>query len=414
MSMMGEIKFFLGLQVHQPPGGIFINQSQYTLELFKKHGMDGCDSISTPMTTARIDADLQGTATDQIKYHSIIEGLMYLTASRQNIAFATVDCTSMPTAEAEYLSLSACCAQVIWMTTQLLDYGYRYTKIIKYCDSKSAIAISSGTLSRYKARLVANGSIQLEAVDDETFSPVVKPDTILTVLSLAVSQYWSIHQLDVKNAFVHDDLSETVYMHQPLGFRDSTYPDHVCLLQWSIYGLKHGMDTAYLLSYVDDIVLTASSQPLLQGRKYDVEILKKTHMVDCNSSRTPVDTESKLGDDGDPVSDPTIYRSLAEAEYRGVANAVAETCWLRNLLRKLHKPLSSATLVYCDNVNAVYLFCNPVQHQRTKHIEIHIHFVHDLNAAGEVQVLHVPSCYQYADIFTKGLPPHCLKNLTPV
>ncbi|GJV48766.1 ribonuclease H-like domain-containing protein [Tanacetum coccineum] len=88
----------------------------------------------------------------------------------------------------------------------------------------------------------------------------------------------------------------------------------------------------------------------------------------------------------------TLSRSSAEAEYRGVANAVAETCWLRNLLRELHTPLSTATIVYCDNVSAVYLSSNPVQHQRTKHIEIDIHFVRD------------PSRYQYADIFTKGLP----------
>ncbi|GKF39316.1 ribonuclease H-like domain-containing protein, partial [Tanacetum coccineum] len=101
---------------------------------------------------------------------------------------------------------------------------------------------------------------------------------------------------------------------------------------------------------------------------------------------------------------PTLSRSSVEAEYRGVSNVVAETCWLRNLLRELHTPLSSTTLVYCDNVSAVYLSFNPVQHQRTKHIEIDIHFVRDLVAAGHVRVLHVPSHYQYADIFIKGLP----------
>ncbi|GJW68369.1 zinc finger C2H2-type/integrase DNA-binding domain-containing protein [Tanacetum coccineum] len=83
---------------------------------------------------------------------------------------------------------------------------------------------------------------------------------------------------------------------------------------------------------------------------------------------------------------------------------VAETCWLRNLLRELHTPLSTATIVYCDNVNAVYLSSNPVQHQRTKHIEIDIHFVRDLVTTGHIRVLHVSSRYQYADIFTKGLP----------
>ncbi|GKA32059.1 ribonuclease H-like domain-containing protein [Tanacetum coccineum] len=100
----------------------------------------------------------------------------------------------------------------------------------------------------------------------------------------------------------------------------------------------------------------------------------------------------------------TLSCSSAEAEYRGVVNVVAETCWLRNLLRELHTPLFTATLVYCDNVSAVYLSTNPVQHQRTKHIEIDIHFVRDLVADGHIRVLHVPSRYQYADVFTKGLP----------
>ncbi|GKC19727.1 ribonuclease H-like domain-containing protein [Tanacetum coccineum] len=80
------------------------------------------------------------------------------------------------------------------------------------------------------------------------------------------------------------------------------------------------------------------------------------------------------------------------------------TAWLQNLLLELHAPLSTATIVYCDNVSVVYLSTNPVQHQRTKHIEIDIHFVRDYVASGQVRVLHVPSRYQYADIFTKGLP----------
>ncbi|GJZ31404.1 ribonuclease H-like domain-containing protein [Tanacetum coccineum] len=176
--------------------------------------------------------------------------------------------------------------------------------------------LADDTLSRYKALFIANGSTQLEGVDvDETFSLVVKPGTIQTVLSLATSRHWHVHHIDVKNAFLNDDLSETSSKRQP-----------------------------------------------------------------------------------------TLSRSSAETEYRGVANAVAETCWLRNLLRELHTLLSPATLVYCDNVNAVYLSVNPVQHQRTKHIEIDIHFVRDLVVAGQVRVLYVLSCYQYADIFIKGLP----------
>nr|GEU65911.1 copia protein [Tanacetum cinerariifolium] len=257
--------------------------------------------------------------------------------------------------------------------------------------------------------------MQVEGVDvDETFSPVVKPCTIQTVLSLAISRHWPVYQLDVKNAFLHGDLAETIYMHQPLGFWDPEHPNYVFLLHRSLYGLKQaprawferfaayittvgftpsrcdsslfiykqGDDTTFLLLYVDDIVLTASSDHLLQliiaslhreffmtdlcalnyflgisitcdssgmflsQRKYDIEILERAHMVGCNPSRTPVNTESKLGDGGWLPDYVTVYFG---AEYRGVANVVAETCWIRNLLRELHTPLSSATIMYCDN-----------------------------------------------------------------
>ncbi|GJV39451.1 ribonuclease H-like domain-containing protein [Tanacetum coccineum] len=322
--------------------------------------------------------------------------------------------------------------------------------------------LADGMLSRYKDRLVANGSPQLEGVDvDETFSPVVKPGRIRTVLSLAASRHWPIHQLDVKNEFFHRNLFEAVYMYQPLGFRDYTHPDYA-LLQRIIQSLhqEFAMTNLGSLNYFLGIsVIRDSSGIFLSQKKYDVEILERAGMINCNPSRTLVDTESKLGDTGDVVclhmhdprephfsalkrilhyvcgtldyglklfsssttdlvaySDadlagcPTTRRSTlgycvflvnnllswsskrqltlscssAEIEYRGVANAVAETCWLSNLLRELHTPLSSATFVYCDNVSAVYLSCNPVQHQRTKHIEIYIHFVRDLVAAGPV------------------------------
>lgn len=101
---------------------------------------------------------------------------------------------------------------------------------------------------------------------------------------------------------------------------------------------------------------------------------------------------------------PTLSRSSAEAEYRGVANVVVESCWLRNLLLELHVPFKKAALVYYDNVSAIYLSGNPVQHQCTKHIEMDILFVREKVERGQVRVLHVPSRYQIADIFTKGLP----------
>ncbi|GJT43257.1 ribonuclease H-like domain-containing protein [Tanacetum coccineum] len=193
---------------------------------------------------------------------------------------------------------------------------------------------------------------QRQGIDcDETFSPIVKPATIRTVLSLTVSRNWLIHQLDVKNAFLHGHLSEIVYMHQPPGFVDPNKPDYVCHLQRSLYGLKKAprSDIAYLLLYVDDIILTASSSAFLQRiiaslhnefamkdlgslnyflgiyaqrsasglflsqSKFAEEILERAHMQNYNPCQTPVDTESNLGSDGDPVSDPTLYRSLPGA-----------------------------------------------------------------------------------------------------
>jgi len=72
-------------------------------------------------------------------------------------------------------------------------------------------------------------------------------------------------------------------------------------------------------------------------------------------------------------------------------------------LAELHSPLAKSTLIYCDNISVVYLSTNPVQHQRTKHVEIDLHFVRDRVAIGDARVLHVPTTSQFADIFTKGL-----------
>ncbi|GKA32588.1 retrovirus-related pol polyprotein from transposon TNT 1-94 [Tanacetum coccineum] len=222
MSLMGEMKFFLGLQIHQSPRGIFINQAKYTLEILKKHGMEKGQSIGTPMATKpKLDADLSGEPVDQTDYRSKIGSLMYLTSSRPDIVQAVCycaryqarptekhlkevkrifrylrgtihmglwypkgysfeltafsdadhagcvdtrkstsegiqfigdklvswmskkqDCTAMSSAKAEYVALFVSCAQVMWMRTQLQDYGFNYNKIPLYYDSQSAIAIS--------------------------------------------------------------------------------------------------------------------------------------------------------------------------------------------------------------------------------------------------------------------------------
>jgi hypothetical protein len=98
---------------------------------------------------------------------------------------------------------------------------------------------AGGSIDRYKARLVAKDFKQRYGIDyDDTFSPVVKFSTIQLVLSLFVSQGWSIHQLDVQNAFLHGVLEQKVYMKQPLGFLDPSRPTYHCKLDKALYGLK--------------------------------------------------------------------------------------------------------------------------------------------------------------------------------
>nr|GEX25458.1 ribonuclease H-like domain-containing protein [Tanacetum cinerariifolium] len=284
----------------------------------------------------------------------------------------------------------------------------------------------------------------VEGVDvDETFSLVVKLGTIRTVFSLAISRYCPVHQLDVKNTFLHGDLAETVYMHQPLSFRDPDHPNYVCLLQRSLYGLKQAprawfseilaslhhefsMTDLGALNYFFGISVTRDSSGMFLSQLVDPtlywslvgslqyltftgpDITYAVQQAGCPTTRRSTSGYCVfLGNNLVSCSSKrqlTLSHSSAEAEYRGVANVVAETCWIQNLLCELHTPLYSATIVYYDNVSDVYLSSNPVQHKRTKHIEIDIHFVRDLVATGQVRVLHVPSRFQYAYIFNKGLP----------
>nr|GEX59703.1 hypothetical protein [Tanacetum cinerariifolium] len=169
--------FTKGIQIHQSPRGIFINQAKYALEILHKHGMEKGQRIGTPMATKpKLDADLSGNPIDQIDYRSKIRSLMYLTSSRPDIVQA--NCIVMSLAEAEYMALSISCAQVMWIRTQLQDYGFNYNKIPLYCDCQSAIAISCNpahhshtkhiyTRYHFINEQVENGIIELYFVRNE-------------------------------------------------------------------------------------------------------------------------------------------------------------------------------------------------------------------------------------------------------
>lgn len=155
---------------------------------------------------------------------------------------------------------------------------------------------SDGSIERHKARYVVRGFEQKAGVDFfETFSPVIKPTTIRLVLSIALAYGWNIKQLDVNNAFLNGDLSETVYIEQPQGFVNSHFPNYVCRLKKALYGLRqaprawftklkdflHQHDfqgcysdsslfvrstnssLTYILVYVDDIIITGNDSSFI-------------------------------------------------------------------------------------------------------------------------------------------------------
>ncbi|GJU87846.1 putative ribonuclease H-like domain-containing protein [Tanacetum coccineum] len=138
MSSMGELTFFLGLQVTQKDDGIFISQDKYVEEILKKFGFSTVKTTSTPMETSK--PLLKDAEAEDHLYRSMIGSLMYLTPSRPDIMFVVCACArfqvtpkgshlhavATSTTEAEYVAAASCCGQVLWIQNQMLDYGYNF------------------------------------------------------------------------------------------------------------------------------------------------------------------------------------------------------------------------------------------------------------------------------------------------
>ena len=443
-----------------------------------------------------------------------------------------------------------------------------------------------GSIHRYKARLVAKGFTQTPGTDfHETFAPVIRPQTVKVILTLALRHSWSMHQLDINNAFLQGKLTETVYMHQPPGFQHNLHPHYVCQLHKAIYGLRqaprawhealksfvttcgfspsrsdpslfiysHGDTRAYFLVYVDDLLVTGNNDKFLQSfiqalatrfslknlgvphyflgvelipnagglfmsqHKFIREILERFDMHGAKPAPTPLSSTAKLTlNDGTASADATTYRqvigalqylnmtrpdlsyainklsqfmhkpttthlqhlkrllrylkstinfglqlhkpssfdlvaysnvdwggnadnctstsayliflggnpiswsskkqrtvarSSTEAEYRAIATAALEVMWLKNLLSELCIPLSHPSLLLCDNIGATYLCSNPILHSRMKHISLDYHFVREQVQLGKLQVTHVSTKDQLADLLTKPLPHQKFEDL---
>ncbi|CAN0876377.1 Retrovirus-related Pol polyprotein from transposon TNT 1-94 [Linum grandiflorum] len=437
---------------------------------------------------------------------------------------------------------------------------------------------SDGSIDRYKARLVAQGFRQEYGIDyDETFAPVAKMQTVRTLLAVAARQNWELNQLDIKNAFLHGDLKEVVYLACPPSYISSDSSKVACLLRRSLYGLKqaprawfekfqttilsHGFHQSLndpslftkrtvagltvLLLYVDDMILTgddvngiaavkkvlhdsfklkdlgtlsyflgleiqrSTRRIFVSQRKYISELLEEAHHSTCTPVSTPMEVNLKLSrEDGELLVEPTLYRKLVgsliyltstrpdlayavqvvsqfmgnprkphldavyrimrylqgtrtmgiffpstgsmevsafadadyagcfdtrrstsgwcvkvgdacvawrckkqerisksstEVEYRSMSEVCSEVVWLTRLLAELGHQVELPVHLHADNTSAIQIATNPVLHDRTKHIETHVHYIRQLIQTGEVKLHYLNTEDQVADALTKAL-----------
>ncbi|GJY65596.1 putative ribonuclease H-like domain-containing protein [Tanacetum coccineum] len=188
MSSMGELTFFLGLQVKQKEDGIFISQDKYVAKILKKFDFVSVKTSSTPIETQKpLVKDKEASDVNVHLYRSMIGSLMYLTASRPDIMFAVYACSSFQvtpktshlsavkiifrrliswqckkqtivatsTTEAEYVAAANCCGQVLWIQNQMLDYGFNFMNTKIYIDNESTICIVKNPVYHSKTKHIA-------------------------------------------------------------------------------------------------------------------------------------------------------------------------------------------------------------------------------------------------------------------
>ncbi|GKC01518.1 putative ribonuclease H-like domain-containing protein [Tanacetum coccineum] len=203
MSYIGELAFFLGLQVKQKEDGIFISQDKYVAKILKKFDFINLKTASTPIETQKpLVKDEEASDVDVHLYRSMIGSLMYLTASRPDIMFAICACSRVSsfnleaysdsdytranlnrksttggcqfldmrliswqckkqtivatsTIETEYVAAANCCGQVLWIQNQMLDYGFNFMNTKIYIDNESTICIVKNPVYHSKTKHIA-------------------------------------------------------------------------------------------------------------------------------------------------------------------------------------------------------------------------------------------------------------------
>nr|GEU44722.1 copia protein [Tanacetum cinerariifolium] len=271
-----------------------------------------------------------------------------------------------------------------------------------------------------KARLVAQGYNQQKGIDyDETYAPIARLESIRILLAYACALDFKLFQMDVKSAFFNGFINEEVYVAQPPGFIDLTKPNHDYRLKKGLYGLKQApkawydrlkdflIKHDYSMGMVDNTLFTKKKDPNL--------IIVQIYVDDIifgSTCQEMCDDFFKIMHDEFEMrccltfwflkKQTALAISTTEAEYVSTGKAYQQALWMKQALVDYGIRLDDLPIM-CDNRGAIDLSKNPVQHSRTKHINIRHHFLHDNVQKGNISIEKVSSEDNIADILTKPL-----------
>nr|GEV89287.1 hypothetical protein [Tanacetum cinerariifolium] len=260
-----------------------------------------------------------------------------------------------------------------------------------------------------KARLVAQGYCLQEGIDyDETFAPVAQIDAIRLFLSYAAHKDFTGFQMDVKTTFLNGFLKEKVYVGQLPEFVNKQYPDHVHALDKALYGLNQVPRAWYdvLSKFLIDSVFQKGSIDLTLFIKKKVGkpvdhtdyrsmigtlmylTLSRPDIMFATCLWYPEDSGFDLTADSDTDHPGCHLDRKTEFEYVVVSGCCAQVLWMRTQLTD-YGFFYNKVPIYCDLKSAIAISCNPVQHTRTKHIDVMYHFIKDHVGKGTIELYFV-------------------------
>ncbi|KAI3672576.1 hypothetical protein L6452_38667 [Arctium lappa] len=287
------------------------------------------------------------------------------------------------------------------------------------------------TVIRNKARLVAKGYRQEEGIDyDETYASVARLEAIRMFLAYAAHKNFTVFQMVVKTTFLNGIMKEEVYVSQPEGFVNQEKPNHVYILDKALYGLKQAPRAWLDIMFSTCLCARYQANPkeihmsavkrifrYLKGttdlglwypKDTSFEITAYTDadhagcMLDWKSTSGHVQFLSDKLVSWASKKQLCVSTSTAEAKYVAAASYCSQVLWMRTQLRYYGFHFNKIP-IYCDSKSAIAISANPVQHTKTKHIDVRYHFIKDHVEKGTIGLFFVKTDYQLADLFTKPL-----------